>query len=161
MFQEVKHNVFQDELFDKVLNCLFLSAEAKILYAILLKKSTIKEGKQVCIESQSNLAVQLGWTIDTLEKYLKELKEKGFIKIHKSNLYKILIYEICNCEDNSYIKHSEVISMITPTSYRAIKKFLKVLKRYQKSDLFRIVTSSSNPFAFINDIKDYFYGQEL
>ena len=68
-----------------------LSGGAKLAYAMLLSYAMQKDE---CWPGQDSLGVDMGVSRQTANQYLKELQQKGFIKIRrrgqgKSNLYEI------------------------------------------------------------------------
>ena len=104
-----------------------------------------KHGKKMtCYPSLLTLGKYLGRSIRSVSRYLKSLKEKGYIEIynrgHKSNMYKILcaitwdnssdemvLLTEDNCEESS--SNNTISNSINSMAKKAIEKVNNVVKR--------------------------------
>ncbi|MEM0174246.1 MAG: helix-turn-helix domain-containing protein, partial [Sulfolobaceae archaeon] len=145
-------------VYNKVLKSMLISAEAKVLYMLICSYAFGE--KDYSFPSQYEMCTRLGWTVDTLKKYLDELEEKGLIKIEISRNMKTLIYKITKLNEVKILYHSELLEMIKPKSARALKKFIKRLREYMASDLFQEVNQAEDPFVYINEVKQFFFDVE-
>lgn len=116
-----------------------ITLQEKMTILSLLKHKHGK--KRTCFPTLKTLGRYLGRSERSVSRYLKSLKEKGYIKIqnrgHKSNLYTILcaitwdsntdnmvLLNESNCEENSPTNHS-----INSLAKSAMEKVNAVIKR--------------------------------
>lgn len=136
--------------FSKVNRCLFLSSQAKQLYANLC--DYVFEGKNDCYPSQATLRLGLGWSKGTLNTYLTELREVGLVTCEQQGAGKPLRYvlnELCNV---ICIRHSEMVYSLRPSTSAEIEKFHSKVNDYRQTELFKEMQQSPD----LDRIKSWF-----
>lgn len=138
--------------FHKVTRCYFLSSHAKQLYTNI---SNYAYGdKRKCHPSQRTLMAELGWCKNTLLKYLKELKDFGFISVDRRGAKGMLEYRIEELHKIPALVHSEILHELREEFDS--DKFYDLLDEYKKSELCKRVLESDNPIVFKNEIYSWF-----
>lgn len=137
----------------KITRCPFLSADAKQLYTTIVSYAFGQ--KTECYPSQNTLMFQLGWSKNTLYKYLKELEDGEFISRKSRPSDKTIRYRINDLHNNRLLIHSEVLWTVAG-SRLLMSKFAD----YSKSELCNEVASSSEDVSsFAERIEEFFKGE--
>lgn len=145
--------------YNKVNRCLFLSCGAKQLYLNLCAYAMESES----FPNQALLALELGWSRPTLNTYLNELKEYGFIVQKSNGKNKPAIYELVELHKVPLLIHSELVHSFI-REYNIVQtdildKMYQIVNEYKESDLFKEVQSSDNVLSYKDRIYDYFYSR--
>lgn len=147
-------------IYDKVLKCLFLSSNAKQLY-INLCNYACKGNNSV---KQALLRIELGWSKETFNTYLNELKTYGLIVCESQGRGKPLLYKLQELHKVKILIHSEIVfSLMNEFKLKSssnLEKFYNALQEYKESELFKEITEKElNPLDYKEEIKKWFYAK--
>lgn len=143
--------------YNKVNRCLFLSSGAKQLYQNLCSHAMEEDS----FPTQAMLRLELGWSRQTLNLYLNELKEYGFIVQKSNGKNKPAIYELVELHNIPLLIHSELvygfIKEYNIVQTDVLDKMYQIINKYKKSALFKEVQNSTDILSFKDKIYSYFY----
>lgn len=143
------------QVHSKVDRCYFLSSDAKALYHNLNQYAY--NGSKECFPSQALLRAELGWSKNSVTKYVKELREKGLISTIR-NTGRPLMYLIEELHKVPVIAHSEIVHEVRKELFGADERevFTNALEVYKVSDEFKITSSVDNPLDYRELVYQWF-----
>jgi len=145
--------------YNKVNRCLFLSSGAKQLYQNLCSYAMEEDS----FPTQALLRLELGWSRQTFNSYLNELKEYGFIRQKSNGKNKPAIYELVELHNISLLIHSELvygfIKEYNIGQTDVLNEMYNSINEYKESDLFKEVQNSTDIVYMKDKIYSYFCAQ--
>lgn len=143
------------QIHSKVDRCYFLTSDAKALYHNLNQYAY--NGSKECFPSQALLRAELGWSKNSVTKYVEELRKKGFIKTIR-HPGRPLMYLLEELHTVPVIAHSEIVHEIRKELFGSDERevFANSLADYKDSEVYTTVSQESDPNAHKDKVRQWF-----